>query len=57
MLATTFLFTINILHRGKEHELNILGLDNLPEVDPLGCVKVKESFEGWIWEEKKSESG
>ena len=53
MVVTTFLFTTNVLYRRKEHELNILDLGDLPEVDPLGCVKAKESFDGWIPEKTK----
>jgi len=45
VVVTTFLFTTNMLYRRKEHELNILDLGDLPEVDPLGCVKAKESFD------------
>ena len=53
VVVTTFLFTTNVLYRKKEHELNILDPGDLPEVDPLGCVKAKESFDGWIPEKTK----
>merc|ERR1711892_860746 len=46
VLALSLLFTVHVLIRREDvQELNILGPNDLPKINPLGCFKSKGIFE------------